>query len=57
MKPDDFDLLLNKADVLYKLNRFDDALNFYNKSLKLDPNNEYALKGHERVLKKIKNED
>ncbi|WP_156314594.1 hypothetical protein [Methanobrevibacter arboriphilus] len=57
METDNVIILNNKALVLCKLNRLENSLGYYNKTLKLDSDNEYALEGREEVLKKIKNND
>lgn len=57
INPDYVEALSAKAYALFKLKKFNKALKYYNKALKLDPNDEYSLKGREEVLKKIKNND
>ncbi|WP_297898739.1 tetratricopeptide repeat protein [Methanobrevibacter sp.] len=47
-------MLYNKRYILEKLKRYQESLEYYDKSLKINNNDTDALEGLERVLKKIK---
>ncbi|WP_342765315.1 tetratricopeptide repeat protein [uncultured Methanobrevibacter sp.] len=52
--PNNADILYNKRYILEKLKRYQESLEYYDKSLKINNNDTDALEGLERVLKKIK---
>jgi len=46
-------LFSNKADILFELNRFDDALRYYDKILKIDPKNHETIEDKGIALAKL----
>ncbi len=45
----------NKGYMLMKLERYDEALDAYNKALEIDPNYEHAIKGRQAALGNLSN--
>ncbi len=57
LEPNNRDALMNKADPLFVLGRYDDAVGVYDQILSLDATDTYAQQGKNSVLNKISGQD
>jgi len=53
VNPEEFSALFNKGNTLLALKRYEEAIEYYDKALKIQPNNEFVQSNREEALKKL----